>query len=112
MAKQKQENVINQTAAEEAKETKETKRARGRGEITVILDDPLPSGISKVTIFEPRGGDLRGVKVSQMDDDIEQFAIVVPRITSPVISAQEYLSLYWNDIRNINQAIVELMLKN
>lgn len=52
---------------------------------------PLPYGanntLEKVTIRRPMGGDLRGVKLQQVQElDSEVLFTLLPRITSPAIT--------------------------
>lgn len=74
----------------------------------VPLDEPIRRGeqtIEGVTLRKPRAGELRGVQLAQlMMMDVAALQTVLPRITTPTLTA--------HDVGNLDPAdLMELALK-
>ncbi len=82
--------------------------------VTVPLDTPLQQGdqkITSVTLRRPLGGALRGVKLVDLYNmDVIAVSKVVPRISTPVITEQEYLSMPGEDCAAIAGEITAFLL--
>ena len=69
--------------------------------VSVPLDTPITRGdqqISTITLRKPLGGALSGVKtVDLLNLDLVAVSKVVPRISSPRITAQEFLAMEAED---------------
>ena len=64
---------------------------------TVILDTPIRRGttsIDSITLRKPNSGELRGVSLSELlQMDVNSLVKVVPRISSPTLTAVEVTSM-------------------
>ncbi|UNM21699.1 phage tail assembly protein [Pseudomonas sp. ArH3a] len=64
---------------------------------TVILDTPIRRGtttIDSITLRKPNSGELRGVSLSDLlQMDVNSLVKVVPRISSPTLTAVEVTSM-------------------
>lgn len=64
---------------------------------TVILDTPIRRGtstIDSITLRKPNSGELRGVSLSELlQMDVNSLVKVVPRISSPTLTAIEVTSM-------------------
>ena len=64
---------------------------------TVILDTPIRRGtttINNITLRKPNSGELRGVSLSELlQMDVNSLVKVVPRISSPTLTAIEVTSM-------------------
>ena len=80
----------------------------------VDFDTPLMRGetaIAKVTLRRPLGGALRGVKLVDLYNlDLVAVAKVLPRISEPVITEQEFLTMEASDCASIAGEIVAFLL--
>ncbi len=64
---------------------------------TVILDTPIRRGttiIDSITLRKPNSGELRGVSLAELlNMDVNSLVKVVPRISSPSLTAVEVTSM-------------------
>lgn len=64
---------------------------------TVVLDTPIRRGttvIDSITLRKPNSGELRGVSLSDLlQMDVNSLVKVVPRISSPLLTAVEVTSM-------------------
>ena len=64
---------------------------------TVILDTPIRRGttsIDSITLRKPNSGELRGVSLAELlNMDVNSLVKVVPRISSPTLTAIEVTSM-------------------
>jgi hypothetical protein len=82
------------------------------GEIT--LDTPLVRGeqtLSTVTIRKPAAGELRGVKlVDLLQMDVTALTVVLPRVTTPALTAQDVARLDPADLVQMGSAVSDFLL--
>ncbi|HDL7647121.1 TPA: phage tail assembly protein [Yersinia enterocolitica] len=75
------------------KVTAKTETAAEVNENLVVLDTPLKRGdtlITEIEVYRPNAGSLRGVRLSDVaHSDVDALIIVLPRITSPTLTAAE-----------------------
>lgn len=80
----------------------------------VDFDTPLKRGetvIDRVTLRRPLGGALRGVKLVDLYNlDVVAVSKVLPRISEPVITEAEYLTMEAPDCAAIAGEIVAFLL--
>lgn len=83
--------------------------------VKVDLDTPLTRGddkIDAVTLRKPLGGALRGVKVVDLLNlDLVSASKVVPRISDPVVTEQEFMSMEAEDCTAIAGEIAAFLLQ-
>ena len=64
---------------------------------TVVLDTPIRRGttvIDSITLRKPNSGELRGVSLAELlQMDVNSLVKVVPRISSPTLTAIEVTSM-------------------
>lgn len=64
---------------------------------TVVLDTPIRRGttsIDSITLRKPNSGELRGVSLAELlNMDVNSLVKVVPRISSPSLTAVEVTSM-------------------
>lgn len=64
---------------------------------TVILDTPIRRGttsIDSITVRKPNSGELRGVSLAELlNMDVNSLVKVVPRISTPTLTAVEVTSM-------------------
>ena len=76
---------------------------------TVTLATPIIEGDNKIetiTLRKPKAGELRGIKLTDlMQIDIAAYEKLLPRITSPVLIAQQVAQLELSDIADIATVI-------
>jgi hypothetical protein len=82
------------------------------GEIT--LDTPFVRGdqtITTVTIRKPAAGELRGVKlVDLLQMDVAALTVVLPRVTTPALTAQDVARLDPADLVQLGSAVSDFLL--
>lgn len=82
------------------------------GEIT--LDTPLTRGeqtITAITIRKPAAGELRGVKlVDLLQMDVAALTLVLPRVTTPTLTAQDVARLDPADLVQLGTAVSDFLL--
>ncbi|WP_145510054.1 MULTISPECIES: phage tail assembly protein [Yersinia] len=75
------------------KVTAKTEPAAEINENLVVLDTPLKRGdtlITEIEVYRPNAGALRGVRLLDVANaDVDALIIVLPRITSPTLTAAE-----------------------
>jgi len=78
--------------------------------VVVTLEQPIKregGTITSLTIRKPKGGDLRGTKLTEIvNGDVNAVAIVIPRITTPAIAAHEYFALEADDLAEVVGVVV------
>lgn len=83
--------------------------------VTVPLDNPVKRGdqvITAVTLRKPLGGATSGAKmVDLLNLDLVAASKVVPRISSPVITAQEFLAMEVEDCTAIAGELAAFLLQ-
>lgn len=81
---------------------------------SVTLDTPVIRGkthIATLTIRKPTAGELRGIKLqSLMESDTNSIMTLLPRITSPALTAQEVSNMDASDLWVIGNEIVYFLL--
>lgn len=86
----------------------------GRPWALVTLDNPLERGgetIVDVTVRKPRGGDLRGAKLTDLyAADVVAMSIVLPRITEPTVHRQELMDMDGEDIAQLSGEVINFLL--
>lgn len=82
---------------------------------SVDLDTPLKRGeteVHSIILRKPLGGALRGVKVVDLLNlDLVAASKVVPRISDPVVTEQEYLTMPAEDCTAIAGEIAAFLLQ-
>ncbi|WP_085903638.1 phage tail assembly protein, partial [Yersinia enterocolitica] len=62
-------------------------------ENVVVLETPLKRGdtlITEIEVYRPNAGALRGVRLSDVaHSDVDALIVVLPRITTPTLTAAE-----------------------
>ena len=93
----------------------EVTEKKERATVVVPLDTPLKRGdqiIKAVTLRKPLGGALTGAKVVDLLNlDLVAASKVVRRISSPVITAQEFLAMEAEDCTAIAGEIAGFLLQ-
>jgi hypothetical protein len=78
--------------------------------VTVTLGAPIVregGPIAALTLRKPRGGDLRGTKLTElMAADVDAIARIIPRITSPAILPHEFYALEADDLAEVVGTVV------
>ena len=86
----------------------------GRPWALVTLDNPVERGGEKivdVTVRKPKGGDLRGAKLTDLySADVVAMSIVLPRITEPMIHRQEFMDMDGEDIAQLAGEVINFLL--
>ena len=82
-----------------------TDQTTAKNENTVPLDQPIKRGeqtIATVTLRKPLAGELRGVKLTELLNlDVAALQLVLPRVTSPVLTPQDVAALDPADITEL-----------
>jgi len=82
----------------------------------IALDVPIVRGnttIEEVTVNKPNAGALRGAKLQALlDTDVDALIKVLPRITTPNLTAAEINDLDPADIYALSQALAIFFLPN
>lgn len=82
---------------------------------TVILDTPIHRGtttINNITLRKPNSGELRGVSLSELlQMDVNSLVKVVPRISSPTLTAIEVTSMDPADLFAIGTKVSGFLLQ-
>lgn len=83
-------------------------------EKTVVLDTPILRGkseIKEVVLRKPQSGALRGTRLQAiMDMDVGAMMTVIPRISSPTLTAQEMAELDPADLTAMAVEVVTFLL--
>ncbi|MFP2424721.1 phage tail assembly protein [Enterobacter ludwigii] len=84
-------------------------------EKTVVLDTPILRGnteIKEVVLRKPQSGALRGTRLQAiMDMDVSAMMTVIPRISTPTLTAQEMAELDPADLTAMSVEVVTFLLK-
>lgn len=82
---------------------------------TVILDTPIRRGttsIDSITLRKPNSGELRGVSLSELlQMDVNSLVKVVPRISSPTLTAIEVTSMDPADLFALGTKVCGFLLQ-
>lgn len=83
-------------------------------EKAVELDTPIIRGkteITSVTVRKPQSGALRGTRLQAlMDMDVNAMMVVLPRVTSPALTAQEINEMDPADLLSLSVEVVSFLL--
>lgn len=83
-------------------------------EKAVELDTPILRGkteITSVTVRKPQSGALRGTRLQAlMDMDVNAMMVVLPRVTSPALAAQEINEMDPADLLSLSIEVVSFLL--
>ncbi|EBR2642707.1 phage tail assembly protein [Salmonella bongori serovar 40:z35:-] len=84
-------------------------------EKTVKLDTPIMRGkteITEIVLRKPQSGALRGTRLQAiMDMDVGAMMNVIPRISTPTLTAQEMAELDPADLTALSVEVVTFLLK-
>jgi len=82
--------------------------------VVVTLEQPIKregGPIASLTIRKPKGGDLRGTKLTDLvAADVDAVAKVIPRITTPAVAAHEFYGLEADDFAEVVGTVVGFFL--
>ncbi len=80
----------------------------------VELDFPFTRGeetIDKITVRRPRAGELRGLNIADLVQmNVTATTMLLPRITSPALTAQEVSSLDPADFTQLGMEVMDFLL--
>ena len=80
----------------------------------IILDNPITRGeqtITEVTVRKPDTGSLRGTSLNDLlTMDVNALIIVLPRITTPALTAIELRRMEPEDTLQLGQAVAGFLL--
>ena len=80
----------------------------------ITLDTPIKRGettITEITLNKPASGALRGVAlVPLLQMDVNALALVLPRISTPTLTAQEILALDPADLLQLSTEVTNFLL--
>ena len=80
----------------------------------ITLDYPVERGdqtITTVTLRQPRAGELRGTSLAELIQiNVDAVSRVLPRITSPVLTADEIKRLHPADMFQLGSAVAGFLL--
>lgn len=83
-------------------------------EKAVELDTPILRGkteITSVTVRKPQSGALRGTRLQAlMDMDVNAMMVVLTRVTSPALTAQEINEMDPADLLSLSVEVVSFLL--
>ncbi|WPP47696.1 phage tail assembly protein [Pseudomonas sp. AN-1] len=81
---------------------------------TVILDNPIARGeqtIAEIVVRKPDSGSLRGTSLNDLlTMDVNALIIVLPRITSPALTAIELRRMEPEDLLQLGQVVSGFLL--
>lgn len=81
---------------------------------TVVLDTPIRRGVTtidSITLRKPSSGELRGVSLADLlQMDVNSLIKVVPRISSPTLTAVEVTSMDPADLVALSAKITGFLL--
>ncbi|CCG88480.1 phage tail assembly protein [Erwinia piriflorinigrans] len=81
----------------------------------VLLDTPVLRGkttISEIVLHKPQSGALRGTRLQAiMDMDVAAMMTIIPRISTPALTAQEMAELDPADLTALSIEVVTFLLK-
>lgn len=83
-------------------------------EKTVKLDTPIKRGKAEVTdivLRKPQSGALRGTRLQAiMDMDVSAMMTIIPRISTPALTAQEMAEMDPADLTALSVEVVTFLL--
>lgn len=81
---------------------------------TVILDNPIKRGeeeITQIVVRKPDSGSLRGTSLNDLlVMDVNALIVVLPRLTSPTLTAPEIRNLPPEDLLQLGQVVSGFLL--
>ena len=84
-------------------------------EKTVQLDTPIKRGkteIAEIVLRKPQSGALRGTRLQAiMDMDVGAMMTIIPRISTPALTAQEMAEMDPADLTALSVEVVTFLLK-
>jgi len=84
-------------------------------EKAIVLDTPIARGkdeITSVIVRKPQSGALRGTRLQAlMDMDVNAMMTVLPRVTTPSLTAQEINEMDPADLVGLSVEVVTFLLK-
>ncbi len=84
-------------------------------ERVIFLDEPIKRGeqsISQITVRKPMAGELRGVSLVDLANvNVASLQIVLPRITTPTLTAHEVGRLDPADLLDIGAEVAAFLVK-
>ena len=84
-------------------------------EKTIQLDTPIKRGkteITEIVLRKPQSGALRGTRLQAiMDMDVNAMMTVIPRISSPALTAQEIAEMDPADLTAMSVEVVTFLLR-
>ena len=84
-------------------------------EKTITLDEPLKRGdaiIEQLTLRKPKAGELRGVSLVDLGNiNFVALQQVLPRITTPILTAQDVANLDPADLLEIGAEVASFLVK-
>lgn len=82
---------------------------------TITLDEPIQRGettITEIVIRRPKSGELRGVSLIDIGNmNVTALQQVLPRITSPTMTAQEVANLDPADLVQLGVEVAYFLVK-
>jgi len=82
----------------------------------VNFTNPITVGnesISQITLREIKTGDLRGIKLSDFFElDVDAFATVIPRISTPTLTAKDIYRLSLKDFNALAAGVNSFFIEN
>ena len=83
-------------------------------EKTVMLDTPIVRGkteLTEIVLRKPQSGALRGTRLQAiMDMDVGAMMTIIPRISTPALTAQEMAELDPADLTSLSVEVVTFLL--
>lgn len=81
---------------------------------TIILDTPITRGektLSEIVVRKPDAGSLRGASLNDLlHMDVNALIVVLPRLTSPVLTAVEINRMDPADLLQLGGAVASFLL--
>ncbi|MFZ6730621.1 phage tail assembly protein [Undibacterium sp. Ji42W] len=81
----------------------------------IVLDEPLKRGdneITEITLRKPKSGELRGVSLIDLGNmNVVALQQVLPRITAPILTAQDVANLDPADLVEIASEVSLFLVK-
>jgi hypothetical protein len=82
---------------------------------TITLDEPIKRGdtlITEITLRKPKAGELRGVSLVELGQmNVAALQQVLPRITTPILTAQDVANLDVADLVEIGSEVSLFLVK-
>ena len=83
--------------------------------VTITLDEPIQRGateINEIQLRKPKAGDLMGVTLMNLINlDVTSLQKLLPRITSPALTAQEVAQLDLADLMTLGSEVAFFLAK-